>query len=123
MSVDQPILDQPGRASAQRALVLFVCLPIFAFTVFGLTLMLDYSSDRYAMIGLALVTAVIALVPVILDQARPVERRHLLLSFYSLLFIAHFSMPIFTHYAIGPMPTDPPGVSGAALYPADVVTG
>ena len=80
MSVDQPILDQPGRASAQRALVLFVCLPIFAFTVFGLTLMLDYSSDRYAMIGLALVTAVIALVPIILDQARSVDRRHLLLS-------------------------------------------
>jgi hypothetical protein len=123
MSVDQPILDQPGRASPLRTLVLFVCLPIFAFTLFGLMLMLDYSSDRYAMIGLALVTAVIALVPVILDQARPVERRHLLLTFYCLLFIAHFCMPIFTHYAIGPMPTDPPGVAWAALYPADIVTG
>ena len=123
MSVDQPTISQSGQANPQRALTLIVCLPIAAFLTFALTLAMGYSSDRYAMIGLALLTIVISLIPVVLDQARPAERRHMLLTLYCLLFLGHFGVPIFTQYAIETMPTDPPGVAGGALFPADIVAG
>ena len=123
MGADAPIVDRPGSANPQRALVMAIALPIVAFVVFGITLMMGYPRDRYSMIGLAILTTAIALVPIILDQARPSERRHLLLTMYCLLFIAHFAVPIFTQYAISIGPSDPPGVAGGALMPADVVRG
>ncbi|HIF92028.1 MAG: hypothetical protein ABGX04_10680 [Myxococcales bacterium] len=123
MSAGQPIISGAGRANPQRAMVLLACLPIAGFLIFALTLALGYSRDRYAMIGLALLTTTIALIPVILDQARPAERRHMLLTLYCLLFIVHFGLPIFTHYAIVRMPTDPPGVAYASLFPPDIVAG
>ena len=123
MSTTQPAVVLPGRANPLRAVVLLGCLPIVAFLAFGLTLALDYPTDRNGMIGLALLTTVVALVPVILDQGRPAERRHMLLSFYCLLFIAHFCLPIFTQYTIVLMPSDPPGVYGGSLFPADIMVG
>lgn len=123
MSAAQPTQAQPSGGNSQRALILFAALPIVAFLVFGLTVAMGYPSNRYAMIGLSLVTMMIGLVPFILDQARPPERRHLLLTVYCLLFIAHFAVPVFTQYASAVGASDPPGVSGGALYPADVVSG
>ena len=70
------------------------------------------------MIGMALLTSSVALIPIIFDQARPAERRYMLLTFYCLLFIVQFGLPIFTQYAIVRMPTDPPGVAYANLFPA-----
>jgi len=123
VSADQSILSKAGRGNPQRALMLLIGLPITAFLAFGVALALDYPRDRYGMIGMALLTMVVALIPVILDQARPAERRHILLTLYCLLFIGHFCLPIFTQYAIVTMPTDPPGVTYADLFPADVMAG
>jgi hypothetical protein len=123
MSAAQSIPSQLGRANRQRALMLLVGLPIAAFVTFALLVAFGYSVDRYGMIAMALLTISIALIPMILDQARPAERRHILLSFYCLLFIIHFGLPIFTQYAGVAMPTDPPGVTGVALYPGDIVIG
>ena len=123
MSAVQPTQIRVSGGNALRALMMFVALPIMVFLVFGLTVAMDYPSNRYAMIGLSLLTMMVGLVPAILDYARPADRRHLLLTVYCLLFIAHFALPIFTQYASAIMPSDPPGVSGGALYPADVVAG
>ncbi|MBC8187520.1 MAG: hypothetical protein H8E78_04845 [Proteobacteria bacterium] len=123
MSAVQPTQIRISGGNARRALMMFVALPIMTFLVFGLTVAMDYPSNRYAMIGLSLLTMMVGLVPAILDYARPADRRHLLLTVYCLLFIAHFALPIFTQYASAIMPSDPPGVSGGALYPSDVVAG
>ncbi|MFP6656428.1 MAG: hypothetical protein VCB25_12450 [Myxococcota bacterium] len=123
MSAIQPQLAPLDGAKPQRMLVLLVVVPFIALFAFVLILAMGFPSDRYAMVGLALLTIVIALLPAIIDQGRPVARRHMLLTIYGLLFAAHFGLPIFTQYlgAIGP--SDPPGVSGGGLLPVDVVKG
>ncbi|MFP6654531.1 MAG: hypothetical protein VCB25_02815 [Myxococcota bacterium] len=125
MSAGQPssLPRRAGAANTQRALFLLASLPIAAFITFGILVAFGYQTDRYGMIAMALLTISIALVPIILDQARPAERRHILLTFYCLLFIIHFGLPIFTQYASVSMPTDPPGVVGVALFPKDIIVG
>jgi hypothetical protein len=119
----QPNFVQFDGAKPQRRMLLLAVVPVIALFIFVLTLALGYPSNRYVMVGLALLTIVIALLPAIIDQGRPIARRHMLLTIYGLLFAAHFGLPIFTQYLGAVGPSDPPGVSGGALFPAEVVRG
>lgn len=117
-----PAVTAAGRAHPTRAMALLFLLPIAGALAFAFA-MLGYPSDRAPMIGLAITTAVIALIPVVIDQARPAERRHLLLTLYCLFFIGHFVFPIFVHYALARGPTGPSEAPNAGLLPTDVVRG
>ena len=75
------------------------------------------------MVAVALLTAIIALIPLAIDNGRAPIHRHLLLTLYCALFVSHFSVPIFTTYGGAVGPVDPPGVDGAGVVRADVLTG
>jgi hypothetical protein len=109
--------------SPLRAVAALSVLPFLAVTILALCLALDIDTRRLPMLGLALVTAVIALIPVSIDMGRPPVRRHLLFDMLCIIFVALFTVPVFVHYAWVKGPTDPPGVPSVNLMPADVLRG
>lgn len=69
----------------------------------------------------AAATFLVALIPILLDWARPTSERHILLALVALAFAAQYALPILTLYipAVGPM--DPSGMVGASLFSDDIV--
>jgi hypothetical protein len=63
----------------------------------------------------AALTFLVAMVPVFADQLRPLPRRHIMLTVITLVFMAHFVIPILTLYIPTDGPMDPAGMAGASL--------
>lgn len=57
--------------------------------------------DGLVMAGLALVTLLLCAGPLVLDELRPPEQRHTILSLFVLCFAVSWVVPVFTHYLPG----------------------
>ncbi len=98
-------------------------LPFIGLLTFVLGVGFGVSGGDIPILGLAIITIVFCLVPVILDQARPAPQRHLLLSLFSLAWMMFFAVPVFTRYLGNEPGPDTPLTSLLYATPADIVQG
>jgi predicted phage tail protein len=98
-------------------------LPVAGALTFATGLAVGTKPEHIAPLALAIVTGMLALVPLILDQGRPAHRRHILITLVSLSWMVNYSLAIFTQYFLvgGYNPARLTQVSG--LAPADLVNG
>lgn len=100
--------------------VLLLSLAPASLTVVATAYLFGIQGSEVWLLALAVASAAVALVPLILDIGRPADRRHILLAMISLGFTAHFVVPIFTHYLPEFAPYDPPGLPLSLLQNADI---
>jgi hypothetical protein len=91
-------LGRPAAASPLGDLLRLLALPLVGFLVFGATLAVGIPSNRIGLLGTAIATGMLVLSPIVLDGVRPPRQRHLLLSIFSLSYLFHFVLPVFTAY-------------------------
>jgi len=107
----------------QRVLALFGALPILAVFLFALGLATGVEDEDIALLALALVTALVACIPLVLDQGRAASERRILLSIFCLVYMAHYVTPAFTYYIPAEGPVDAPSMAFTLLQPRDVAVG
>jgi hypothetical protein len=66
--------------------------------VFLLGIAVGTRAEHVPILVVAVVTGVVTLVPLILDQGRPAEKRHIFFSLLSLGWAAYYVQPVFTQY-------------------------
>lgn len=113
-----------GHASGihpRRMLLLLGALPTLGITFFAFGVGLGIRGPDITMWALALTTAVVALLPLALDQGRPFTRRHLLLAVFCLSFMARISLPVFLKYIPGEDVKVPSGFTWTVIGPQDVI--
>lgn len=103
-------------------LIPLALLPMAAALIFGLGIALGARRENMVILGLAIATAVVGFLPMLIDRLRPVENRNLILTFISLAFIVGFVVPAYTQYYLND------GVMlGIAEFvgiePADIING
>jgi hypothetical protein len=99
-----------------------LALPVLAMLTFTIFLIGGLRGPDIAIVGLALATGCLALVPLILDTIRPREQRHLLLSLFSLSFVPFFVIPVFLDYLMfNPAMGEPDLLSLPAQEPHAIV--
>jgi hypothetical protein len=118
-----PVVDRGDLANARRMRVLLALLPNLAIFSFVLGLVFGVSGEDIELLGLAIVTVAVAAIPLILDQGRRPSERHILLSIFSLVYMAHFVTPVFAYYLPAFWPVDAPGMGGSNLTPVHVAHG
>jgi hypothetical protein len=118
-----PHFDVRDAAHPQRMLVLIGALPMGAILIFVLSFAFGIEGEDLELLGLALVTALVACIPLALDQGRPSSQRQILLSVFSLVYLAHYVTPVFTYYIPAQGPVDAPGMALTQLRPRDLVAG
>jgi hypothetical protein len=91
----------PGAGSTAVALLLYGGAFAVASWIFVGAVLAGVTSIEMQMIALALVTFLVGLVPVALDQARAPRDRHLLLTIWSLAYLCFFTFPLLTTYFMG----------------------
>jgi hypothetical protein len=96
---------QTGRLAASRARrdlaaasAYALLVPFFALIVCVISLLMGVRGQELLMVALAMLTTVIAFIPVVVQRLIPPERRHLFISFLSLVFVLYFALPVFTQY-------------------------
>ncbi len=89
-----------GGARQAAPLLLLAALPIAVLFAFVVGIALGVRGTDVAILGLALLTGALALVPLAVDQGRPPENRHILLSLVSASYIAFFVLPVFSQYLL-----------------------
>lgn len=116
----RPALD----AGKPRATLLwFVALPFLASLVFIVSFVLGSGGARTIILALAVLTGMICLVPVILDQGRGTQHRHLMLSLFGLGYLMFMVAPVFTLYPSGPIEEMRGSVAIMHVLPHDVIGG
>jgi hypothetical protein len=108
----------------QVAAVGLAALPIVGMLIFAFGMLLGTRPAHVPMLALALATGMLSLVPLLLDQARPPERRHVFLTLLSISWGVGFALPIFTQYfALGGYDPSLGPTTLLGMHPADVVNG
>jgi hypothetical protein len=122
MTAAPTVLDL-DRGHPERTRLLLALMPALGVVglTFGIALGLD--TDDLVVMALALVTAALAFLPLVLDQARPPSQRHILLSTFSVLFVIGFVVPVFVIFLPEGWPVDAPSYSFSELYPQDLIRG
>ncbi len=92
-------------------------LPLLGISVFGVSA-LAYGARGWQLwlLAFAVVTGLVALVPLMFDQARPPARRHLLLTLIALAHGVYFVAPVFTMYLL-----QDPRVAVIPIGPGDIL--
>lgn len=92
--------DAPTRTARRLPLAMLslIALPLFVLAGVGTGVGLGVRGGDVQVLALALVTAAVAFVPLILDFGRPPEQRHLLLFFFLLSYLVFFVSSVFTNY-------------------------
>jgi len=93
-----------SRAADRRVLesVFFFGLAIFASLLGILSAALaEVSAQEMLMIGVALVTILLALLPLAVNHSRAKENRHVLLMIFAVSFACFYAFPLFTQYFLG----------------------
>lgn len=107
--------------ASQRALLQLLVLPVLGFLCFGIAIAAGIPSNRFGLMGLAIVTGILILSVVVVDRALPRGRRNLLLSIFTFAYVVRFVVPVFAFY-LGSAGYDPEtAISPIPLTP-DVVT-
>lgn len=91
-------LGRPAAASPVGDLLRLLSLPLIGFVAFGIGIAVGIPSNRIGLLGAAIATGMLVLSPIVLDSVRSPARRHLLLSLFSLSYLAHFVLPAFVSY-------------------------
>ena len=108
----------------QMAALGLASLPILGLLVFAIGMALGTRPAHVPMLALALVTGLLSLVPLLLDQARPPERRHLFITLLSISWGIGFALPVFTRYfALGGYDPSLGPTTLLGMHPSDVVNG
>jgi hypothetical protein len=112
--------DPRGRLSA-RILAIWM-LGMLGLGIFGLFLglALGVRGGDVVMLGWAIATFWLCMIPLGLDRARPTESRHIIFSMMSLMFLLRFVLPVLTRYIPAKGPVDSPDLPYSALTPQDV---
>lgn len=84
---------QPTRAFAWLALLGLACMMLF-----GIGIALGIDGDEITVHGLAIMITFLGLVPLVLDQGRVAQQRHLLLTLTSLVYVVYLAVPVWTLY-------------------------
>jgi len=97
-------------------------LPIIVVMAVVFGILLGVRGDRITILALAAVTFVVACVPLVVDLARPGERRHVFISLLGLIFMIHYAVPALVFYvpATGGVPA--PAMS-TEVWPPDAIRG
>jgi hypothetical protein len=114
----------PRQAGRPRVAALgLASLPFAGALLFAVGLAIGTRRPHIPILGLAILTALVALIPVLVDQARPPSQRHILLTLLCLSWGAFFVLPVFTQYFAGGGydPSVPSKLNGTA--PEDLVGG
>jgi hypothetical protein len=112
----------PGRTDPRRLMLGLGLLPLAGIAIFAVG-MLGYRprGPQLWMLVLAIVTLLITAVPAMLDRARPMARRHLLLSLIILTHSIFFVAPVFMNYLLEDHPTRPIDIGMGYLEPSSLV--
>jgi hypothetical protein len=108
-----------GRASG----VLLVVVPLLAAMGFIVGIAAGVRDDKIPNLALAIVTGLVAFVPLAIDQARAPEDRHLLLSLLAMAYMIVFVMPVFAIYLPASGPVEPAGMAFTAVDAGDIARG
>ena len=91
----------PARADGSRpqvALLGLASLPIVGLLIFTIGMAVGTRPAHVPILALALVSGLLVLVPLILDQGRAPERRHVFFTLISISWGIAFVLPVFTRY-------------------------
>lgn len=116
----QPPMVSATDSPASR--LVFGFMLIFLLGVIGLVLglALGVRGLKIEMLCWAVATSCVCAIPLLLDQARPASRRHIVFSMVSLCFGLRFALPVFTYYLPATGPVDSPDLPLSALMPRDI---
>jgi hypothetical protein len=109
----------PPRAAG----LLLVIVPLLAMVGFIVGIVAGVRGEKIVSLALAIVTAVVAFVPLAIDQARRPEDRHLMLSLIAMAYMGVFVVPVFSIYLPADGPVEPSGMNFTSLYSRDVMVG
>ena len=79
-------------------LIPLALLPIGGALIFALGVAIGARRQNIWILGLAVLTAIVSLFPLLIDRLRPPEKRQLILSFISLSWIVSFVLPVYTEF-------------------------
>jgi hypothetical protein len=113
----------PDRAHPERVTWALVGISVLFFVGLAIGVSVGVRGEDLVELILALVTAALSLLPLVLDQARRPSERHVLLSVFALVFILGFVLPVFVIFIPAQGPEDAPSYSFSALYPVDIIRG
>src|SRR5690606_19679863 len=97
-----------GRRSSAVVLLAFGLFAV-SILVFVVGLAFGVRGDDVPLLVLASVMSVAGAIPLLMDQARLPERRHVLLSMLAIVFIVQFVVPVLAIYIPAVGPADPSG--------------
>jgi len=106
-----------------RMVVAALLVVVVASGSFAFGLVAGVRGEDVTMLALALLTFAIGCIPLVLDQGRPPEARHVMLAIVSLVFMMHFMVPALMLYLPATGPIDASSTSFTNLMPPDVVYG
>ena len=75
---------RPDGSRPQLVVALLAALPIAGGLFFAFGILAGTRPSHVPLLAMAIVTGLITMVPLILDQGRPAEKRHILLSMVSM---------------------------------------
>jgi hypothetical protein len=87
-----------GSGNPMLKLVPIALVPVLGAIAFAVGVAMGARGDDMVILGLAVTTTVVGLVPLLIDRLRPPEKRQLVLSFISLAWIVAFVLPVYTEY-------------------------
>ncbi len=104
-------------------MLLLAALPVAAMLIFAVALLGGVEGADVGVLALALLTALVACIPLAIDQGRPPSKRRILLSMFSLFYLAYYVTPALTYYIPAHGPIDAPGMELTMLTPNDIAVG
>ena len=116
-----PHSQAPGRPRTLGLLP--VILPILATIGFIIGIAAGVRGEKILNLALAIVSVLVALVPLAIDQSRRPEDRHLMLSLIAMAYMAVFVVPVFSIYLPADGPIEPSGMPWTPLDESDLLNG
>ena len=88
---------QPRRNPILHLIPLAV-VPIAGLLVFAVGIAMGARRDNIWILGLAVLTVMVAMIPLLLDRVRSDENRQILITFLSLAWMASFVLPVYSDW-------------------------
>jgi hypothetical protein len=113
---------RPDGSRPELVLLGLAALPILGVLIMAGGILVGTRPAHVPILGAAIVSGLLTLVPLILDQGRPAIRRHILFTMLSMSWAVFFVVPVFTRYfLLGYDPEQFTELNG--VLPPDVLRG
>lgn len=89
-----------------EAILPLIALPVVAAVIFAFGLGSGLSGGKAQVLAGGLVLGAVCLIPLLMQRALPIEKRHTLVSLWSLTYFVYFAMPPFTQYLWWSVPSE-----------------